>query len=195
MNLSTRQRKLALWMSENFPRPSKRMVPHRFCVEVSAQNPDVSFEDILKAATELGWVDGDVVSVPLAPTEAEIALREAEASRKSKVATAGPEAKPGRERAKAKPLERSRWNRWMDRCLEANLGCGEMRLAVALAREILGFNALERRIPDRALRETPRIGHGVTFDRAVNGLVAKGLIEVEKGGRGPDNRTLYRLLL
>ena len=91
----------------------------------------------------------------------------------------------------------SDWNRFFDRKLALDLTGDEHRLADALARNLLGFRTLEDRIGDRWLMEQSGLRYARSFERAREGLVAKGLLCFERGtpGRGRGHRGFYRLLL
>jgi hypothetical protein len=91
-------------------------------------------------------------------------------------------------------VERSNWNLWLERLLEVDLTGEELRLGVALAREILGWRKTEDKLGSRQLRERSRL-HGRSFERAREGLVEKRRIEFEPGASGRGNAALYRLLL
>ncbi len=89
----------------------------------------------------------------------------------------------------------SNWNVWHDALLAENLTVAEHRLALALARMILGWNLIEERLGENLIRETAGDMHGRSFDRARQGLIEKGLLRYVPGSDGRGNRGTYSLLL
>ncbi len=90
---------------------------------------------------------------------------------------------------------RSLWNPFFDRVLAEDppLGAEELRMIIALARLVFGFNEVERRLGiDHVLRTAGL--HGRSLHRVVGRLVARGLVEVEWGSPGRGTPTLWRLL-
>ena len=87
----------------------------------------------------------------------------------------------------------SDWNLWLDRLIALDLGVEETRLVHVLGRFLLGHRTREDRFGEDLLRATARL-HGRSFERAREGLVAKGLLHFERGSVG-GQRGLYRLLL
>lgn len=98
----------------------------------------------------------------------------------------------------ARRVERdlSNWNLLFERKLELGpaLSLDEHRLLDALARCLLGFNRTSDRLGEALLRERSGL-HGRSFERARGGLVEKGLLVFESGGRGRGKRSLYALVL
>jgi len=90
--------------------------------------------------------------------------------------------------------QRSRWNLWLDRVSAADLAHEELRLAVVLAREVLGWNVEQRGIGEKRLRASSKL-HGRSLERARDGLREKGLIEFTAGTRGRAGAAVYRLML
>ncbi len=88
----------------------------------------------------------------------------------------------------------SDWNLFLDRLLEHKLTVAEYRLATALMRLLLGWNRESAYLGQRLIRERASLD-GRSFDRALSGLIEKGLLDVTPGKRGRGNRTLYRLVL
>jgi len=86
----------------------------------------------------------------------------------------------------------SRWNRWHEALLRSDLKHEELRLGVALGREILGWNETSRRVSDRRLRDLARL-HGRSLDRAREGLVEKGLVRHTPGTVGRGGAGMYEL--
>jgi hypothetical protein len=90
---------------------------------------------------------------------------------------------------------RSNWNLFF----EHKLALGDAitrdghRLADAVARELLGWNTLTKRIGDRRLRDLTGL-HGRSLERARANLVDVGLITFVRGKRG-GNGSLYGLPL
>jgi hypothetical protein len=90
---------------------------------------------------------------------------------------------------------KSRWNAYLDLLLaHSDLTRCEHRLALALGRELLGWNQTEGKLGRRLLCQKARMG-SASFERAQAGLAAKGIITVTPGGQGPGNRTTYTLAL
>ena len=89
----------------------------------------------------------------------------------------------------------SLWNPFLDRLLkqEPPLGVEAMRLALALARLIFGFNETERGLGLDLVRRTARLD-GRSLDRARDRLIERRLLEVEPGSPGRGKRTVWRLL-
>jgi hypothetical protein len=85
----------------------------------------------------------------------------------------------------------SNWNSLLDRLLAENLTVAEHRLALALARLLLGWNRNEAQLGQRLLRETAGLD-GRTFDRALAALIEKELVGVTTPG--PRQRSTYKLL-
>jgi hypothetical protein len=88
----------------------------------------------------------------------------------------------------------SDWNDAIEAMLEHDLTNAELRLFAALMRELLGWRKREDRLGDRLLRRTARLD-GRSFDRARDGLIARGLIDYERGTVGRGHRSLYGLRL
>src|SRR5438309_43530 len=88
----------------------------------------------------------------------------------------------------------SDWNRLLDRLLAEDLTVAEHRLALALARSLLGWQRLGGPLGEQLLRERARFD-GRTFERARDGLIAKGILSYESGGRGRGKRSTYTLIL
>jgi hypothetical protein len=86
------------------------------------------------------------------------------------------------------------WNLWMDRLLAERLTVAEHRLALALARQLLGWKTRRGPLGRVVLLETSGLDRR-TFQRALSGLAEKGLVDVEKGRPGRGNRSTYTLLL
>jgi replicative DNA helicase len=92
-------------------------------------------------------------------------------------------------------LMASDWNLWMERLLSQKLTVAEHRLALAFGRLLLGWKTRTRALGRFALAETAGLDRR-TFQRALNGLVDKGLVVVlEPGRRGRGNRATYGLVL
>jgi hypothetical protein len=90
----------------------------------------------------------------------------------------------------------SDWNGWHDALLAApKLTPNESRLAHALARLLLGWKRVECDFGEQLVRETAGKMHGRSFERARDGLVAKGLLHFSPGSVGKGNRGSYRLIL
>lgn len=89
----------------------------------------------------------------------------------------------------------SLWNPFLDRLLEQEppLGVEAMRLALALARLVFGFNETERGLGTDLVRRTARL-HGRSLERARDQLIARRLLEVDSGSPGRGKRTVWRLL-
>ena len=88
----------------------------------------------------------------------------------------------------------SRTNEYLERLLELDLSGEEYRLAIALAREILGYRLTARKLGN-ATAPRPHRTHGRSFERARAGLIDKGLIAYTAGSDGRGNRSTYVLLL
>jgi hypothetical protein len=88
----------------------------------------------------------------------------------------------------------SPWNAYLDRVLSCDLNASEHQLVLVLMRLILGYQKSEQHLGRELIRERARMD-GRTLERARAGLVAKGLLEYESGGRGQGRRSRYRLLL
>lgn len=90
----------------------------------------------------------------------------------------------------------SDWNDYLDLLLARDdLTAGEWRLAVGLARNLLGFRRRQDRIGERLLMESSGFGYRMNFVRARDGLVAKKLVEYEPGGKGRGHRSRWKLPL
>src|SRR5690349_18250396 len=88
----------------------------------------------------------------------------------------------------------SDWNRLLERLLDAPLTASEYRLALAIARQTLGYRRRSAYIGRAYLRTASGL-HGRTVERARDGLAEAGLIRFESPGRGRGKRTKYELLL
>ena len=88
----------------------------------------------------------------------------------------------------------SDWNQFIDRGLAEDLGLEEMRLWLALGRNLLGYRRRADRLGEMLLREASGL-HGRSFERARRGLVERGMLRFESGGGGRGRRSLYELLL
>ncbi len=88
----------------------------------------------------------------------------------------------------------SDWNLAIELLLAADLSAEESRLGLAIVRETIGYRERRRAIGQHRLREWTGM-HGRSFDRAREGLVEKGIVSVERGGRGRGNRDVYEVLL
>jgi hypothetical protein len=88
----------------------------------------------------------------------------------------------------------SDWNRLLERLLALNLTQAETRLALAIARQLLGWNRTSAPLGQRLLRDTAGLD-GRSFKRALQGLVEKGYVSVNGGGPGRGKRTTYTLHL
>lgn len=91
----------------------------------------------------------------------------------------------------------SNWNLFLDRMIDAGpqLTKAEHRLAIVLARHILGYYQTERELGEDLLRSESRLD-GRSFGRARDGLVSKRVFDYmppTNAGRG--NRGRYRLVL
>jgi hypothetical protein len=86
----------------------------------------------------------------------------------------------------------SDWNKLLDRLLAEKLTVAEYRLALAFARLLLGWRRFEAPLGQRLLRETSRLD-GRTFERALAGLVERGLVDVATAA--PRRRSTYTLNL
>jgi hypothetical protein len=89
----------------------------------------------------------------------------------------------------------SLWNPFVERLLrqEPPLGVEAWRLAMALARNVFGYNRTEAPLGEDLIRRESRL-HGRSVERARNDLLARGLLEIELGRPGPGGRTLWRPL-
>lgn len=88
----------------------------------------------------------------------------------------------------------SNWNQWLERMLAADLTVAEHRLALAVARQTLGYNKTEARIGRPLLCAATRLTSR-SVERARDGLISKGLIRYEAGSRGRYGRSVYTLVL
>jgi hypothetical protein len=88
----------------------------------------------------------------------------------------------------------SDWNMFHELVGRSRLNATEARLASAIARCLLGWNKREAPIGRARLLEFAPMDKR-SFDRAVAGLVAKGVIAVGAGSRGRGHRTTYAILL
>jgi hypothetical protein len=88
----------------------------------------------------------------------------------------------------------SNWNQYLDRLLAEKLTVAEHRLALALARHLLGWRRTHAPLGRALLREAAGLD-GRAFDRAIAGLVAKGLVAATSEGPGRGKRTTYALIL
>ncbi len=86
----------------------------------------------------------------------------------------------------------SDWNLFMERLLD--LDVAEYRLAVTLGRSLLGFRKRSEHLGRALLRERSRLD-GRSLDRALAGLVDKGLVAYTPGKPGRGHRARYELLL
>jgi hypothetical protein len=87
----------------------------------------------------------------------------------------------------------SNWNRYLEQLLAAQLTVAEYRLALALGRELFGWNRREAYLGRALLRDRSGLD-GRAFERARDGLVAKGLLAFTPGKPGRGNRARYELL-
>jgi len=89
----------------------------------------------------------------------------------------------------------SDWNRLLERLLaEEGLTVAELRLALALARLLLGWKRSSAPLGRALLRQTAGLD-GRTFERTLASLVRRGLVQVEPGRIGKGNRAVYTLNL
>jgi hypothetical protein len=89
----------------------------------------------------------------------------------------------------------SDWNDYLDLLLARDdLGAEEWRLAIALARNMIGYRKREDRLGDDLLRRASGL-HGRSLERARTALATKHLIHYEAGTPGRGHRSLYRLPL
>jgi hypothetical protein len=91
----------------------------------------------------------------------------------------------------------SDWNLYLEHKLSLDLGVEAGRLADAIARETLGYYTRQRGIGQELLRGPHRARlHGMSFERARDELVEKGLIRFTRGKRGRGgHRDTYELLV
>jgi hypothetical protein len=89
----------------------------------------------------------------------------------------------------------SDWNRLLERLLEAPLTVNEYRLAIAIARQTLGYRRREGDIGRKHLQKLSGVTDGRGFARALEGLVEAGIVSYTSGGRGRGRRSHYELLL
>lgn len=91
--------------------------------------------------------------------------------------------------------ERSKWNLFLERKLEADppLGVYEHRLADANARNTLGYGGKITRPLGEQLLRTEADLDSRSFQRARQGLVDKGIIRYQSPGR--NRRTVYTVTL
>lgn len=88
----------------------------------------------------------------------------------------------------------SKWNLLLDRLLAQKLTVAEHRLALALARLLLGWNRDGTHLGEAMIRKAAGLD-GRTFDRARQGLIEKGLLDYIPGRGGRGNRGHYQLVL
>lgn len=88
----------------------------------------------------------------------------------------------------------SKWNRLLDRLLAEKLTLAEHRLALALARLLLGWNRDGTYLGEALIRSTTGLD-GRDFTRARQGLIEKGLLNYIPGRGGRGNRGHYQLVL
>jgi hypothetical protein len=88
----------------------------------------------------------------------------------------------------------SDWNAYLDRKAELDLSLAADRLADAIARHTLGWNARSNEVGRKLLRDYAGL-HGRSFDRALAELVNAGLVKFTPGSLGRGHRARYELLL
>jgi hypothetical protein len=88
----------------------------------------------------------------------------------------------------------SDWNRLLERLLAEKLTVAEHRLALALARQLLGWKRTEAPLGQALLRNVAGLD-GRSFERALAGLIEKRLVNVTGGGPGRGKRATYTLML
>jgi hypothetical protein len=86
------------------------------------------------------------------------------------------------------------WNDCMDRLLAADLTATELRLALGLARLLLGWERRSHQLGETLLRTTTGL-HGLSIAKARAGLIEKGLIHYVPGSPGRGHGARYELLL
>jgi hypothetical protein len=80
----------------------------------------------------------------------------------------------------------SDWNRLLERLLAEKLTVAEHRLALALARQLLGWKRTEAPLGQALLRNVAGLD-GRSFERALAGLIEKRLVNVTGGGPGRES--------
>jgi hypothetical protein len=88
----------------------------------------------------------------------------------------------------------SDWNAYLDRKAELDLSLAADRLADAIARHTLGWNARSNEVGRKLLRDYAGL-HGRSFERALAELVNAGLVKFTPGSLGRGHRARYELLL
>jgi hypothetical protein len=92
-------------------------------------------------------------------------------------------------------MAKSNWNELLDQLLASKLTANEYRLGLALARLLLGWKRTGAHLGRALVRETAGNMDGRSFERALLGLVDKGLVRFTPGGIGKGNRGHYELVL